>query len=478
VSTNPWAGVRLVRGGAGTALVGSHAEVADRLAEYGALGIGHVVLSGYPHLEGRSGPGKGSCRSRGSAACSDRPLHDRSYRIGGVELGSMCDMTRRSLLRTAGAGAAVAGLAAAGVRPAAAAPTPIVKPLPPELFTVYGTNAETRWAALRGTGRHTPTDRFFVRNHTATPLIDARAWRLRLHGDGLPRPVELSLDDLRRLPSVALSAAIECAGNGRSFFTTQQGEQVSGTAWTLGAIGVARWCGVRLGTVLRRAGISRHALSVLPSGLDAHYVTDGVDLGPVRRPLPVAKALDDVLLAYEMNGEPLPPDHGAPVRLVVPGWIGIASIKWVGDIEVSTRVLSSPWDTRYYRFLGPGYGAEGSAPLTTQVVKSAFELPFPARLPAGRPTVLTGRSWSGRAAVTDVRVSTDGGDRWRRPRLRPGPGWTRWELPWTPPGPGPYELLARATDAAGHTQPDRARHNTLGYLFDGVVRHPVVVEGT
>lgn len=386
------------------------------------------------------------------------------------------DLSRRDLLRTAGAGVAVLGLGAAGMPPAAAevAAGPILKPLPPEWFTVFGSNAETKWEALRGTGPRTPTERFFVRNHTGTPVIDPRTWRLRLHGDGLRRPVELSLADLRRLPAETLTAAIECAGNGRSFYTSQQGETVSGTAWKLGAIGVARWRGVRLGTVLRRAGISRRAVDVLPSGLDPHYVTGGEDLGPVRRPLPVAKALDDVLLAYEMNGEPLPPDHGAPVRLVVPGWIGIASIKWVGGIEVSTRPLSSPWDTRYYRQFGPGFPAEGGPPLTRQVVKSAFELPFPAVLP-GRPALLTGRSWSGRAPVVDVRVSTDGGARWRRARLRPGPGWTGWELPWTPPAPGPYELLARATDAAGRTQPDRARYNTLGYLFDAVVRHPVTV---
>ncbi|CAA9225319.1 MAG: putative sulfite oxidase, partial [uncultured Corynebacteriales bacterium] len=373
--------------------------------------------------------------------------------------------------------------AAAGTGPAAGAGTgpagtgPILKPLPPEVFTVFDTNAETRWEALRDTGRHTPTDRFFVRNHTSTPVLDRLAWRLRLHGDGLAGgPVELSLADLRRLPAESCTEAIECAGNGRRFFATQQGEPVAGTGWRLGAVGVARWRGVRLGTVLRRAGISRHAVDVLPSGLDPHYVTDGVDLGPVRRPLPVAKALDDVLLAYEMNGEPLLPDHGAPVRLVVPGWVGIASIKWVGDIEVSTRPLFSPWNTRFYRCFGPGHPAEGGAPLAELGVKSAFELPLPAVLPAGRGTLLTGRSWSGHGPVVDVRVSTDGGARWRRPRLRGGPGWARWELPWTPPGPGAYELLARATDATGRTQPDRARYNTLGYLFDAVVRHPVRVE--
>jgi DMSO/TMAO reductase YedYZ molybdopterin-dependent catalytic subunit len=394
--------------------------------------------------------------------------------------------SRRDVLRTTALGVTVAGLSAAGVHPAEAAPAPagpIVKPLPPDLFTVLGTNAEMKWEAMRGVGQHTPVDRFFVRNHTSTPVLDRDTWRLRLFGTGLrgrptrERPIELSWEDLRRLPTETYSSFIECAGNGRSFFTGQQGEATTGSAWKLGAVGVARWRGVRLGHVLRRAGLSRSAVDILPAGLDPDFVTGGVDLGPVRRPLPVAKALDDVLLAYEMNGRPLPYDHGFPVRLVVPSWIGIASIKWVGEIEVSDQPLFSPWNTQFYRYFGPGFPAEGSAPLTRQVIKSAFELPFPATLPAGRTTRLTGRSWSGHGRIRSVRVSTDGGATWRRPRIRPGAdaGWTRWELPWRPPAPGPYELLARATDETGHTQPDRTRYNTLGYLFDAVVRHPVTV---
>ncbi|MCF6473320.1 sulfite oxidase [Nonomuraea sp. MG754425] len=275
---------------------------------------------------------------------------------------------------------AAAGVTGAARGPSGHAPTaaryaagPILKPLPPDLFISYGTNAETRWEALRDTGLHVPNDRFFVRNHTATPLIDAATWRLRVHGAGVRRPQELSYAQLRSMPSVTVDAAIECAGNGRSFFGTQQGQQASGTQWRLGAVGVARWRGVPLAAVLRRAGLSSQAVDVMPSGLDANYVSDGVDLGRVRRPLPIAKALDDVLLAYEMNGEPLPPDHGFPVRVVVPSWIGISSIKWVGDIEVSAEPLSSPWNTRFYRLFGPGYPDGGSPPLAEQVTRDAVE---------------------------------------------------------------------------------------------------------
>ncbi|MEV6955840.1 sulfite oxidase [Streptomyces sp. NPDC051183] len=404
---------------------------------------------------------------------------------------------RRDLLKVFAAGTAAAaplGLAAGGTASAATAGTAtadavgtssaaaqpgIVKPVPPELFTLRGTNAETNFAALRGTGRLTPVDRFFVRNHTATPRIDTDGWRLRIWGSGLAGgPVEFSYDRLRSLPSVARTLFIESAGNGRSFYTTQQGQKVGGTAWTLGAIGVARWRGVRLSDVLRLAGVTRRAVDVLPRGLDGEVVANGVNLGRVRRPLPVSKALDDVLLAYEMNGEPLPPDHGAPVRVVVPDWIGISSVKWVGDIEVSDEPLYSPWNTDLYRMFGPGQSAGGGTALTRQTLKSAFELELGATVPVHRTRLLTGRSWSGAAPVRQVEVSTDGGARWQRARLHDAPrrgSWVRWSLPWTPRATGTTALLARATDATGRTQPATADYNTEGYLFDAVVRHPVLV---
>ncbi|MCW2938044.1 MAG: oxidoreductase molybdopterin binding protein [Actinomycetia bacterium] len=392
------------------------------------------------------------------------------------------DLTRRAAFRTfAAAGLGVAGAAGLSGRAQAGTGTgtPIVKPTPPELFTLYGSNAEMKWEAMAGQGYLTPIDRFFVRDHTRTPLIDASTWRLTLWGSGLRgSPVEFSYQDLLALPSETRTAFIECTGNGRSFYTSQQGQTVTGTPWKLGGIGVACWRGVRLATVLERAGLTRHAVDLLPRGLDDEYIAGGVNLGRVRRPLPVAKALDDVLLAYEMNGQPLPPDHGFPVRLVVPSWVGIASIKWVGDIQVSDQPLSSPWNTQYYRMFGPGYPPGGGAPLTSQVTKSAFELPWDATLAAGRSHVLRGRSWSGNSRIRQVEVSADGGSSWHRAH-RQGPqapdAWLPWEFRWRPATRGSYELLARATDETGTPQPDQAPYNTLGYLFGAVVRHPVTV---
>ncbi|MFF3617580.1 sulfite oxidase [Streptomyces sp. NPDC002580] len=391
-------------------------------------------------------------------------------------------VSRRRLLTLLAATAA--GTAIGSTRPAHAVGGSIVKALPPEWFIERGTNAETRWEALRGTGHHTPNELFFVRNHTSTPVLAADDWRLRLWGSGLrgtpgeDRPVEFGYDDLRAMPSVTRTAFVECAGNGRSYYTAQQGETVTGTTWTLGAIGVARWRGVRLADVLRRAGLSPHAVDVQPRGLDAEYVSGGESLGRVRRPLPLSKALDDVLLAYEMNGERLPYDHGHPVRVLVPSWVGIASIKWVGDIEVSAQPLFSPWNTTFYRLFGPSHPDGGSAPITRQAIKSAFELSGGATFSAGRRYVLSGRSWSGAGAVARVDVSTDGGANWRPARLhdRPRAGtWTRWSADWLPGAPGATHLLARATDRAGRTQPDVSVPNTQGYLFDAVVRHPVNV---
>jgi DMSO/TMAO reductase YedYZ molybdopterin-dependent catalytic subunit len=387
-------------------------------------------------------------------------------------------LSRRELLALAAAAAPVL----AGARPLAwparaAAASPIVKPLPPEWFITHGTNAETRFEALRDVGYRVPNARFFVRNHTATPQLDPATWRLELSGSGLRRgPVTFSLNDLLRLPARRTTAFIECAGNGRSLFAEQQGTPASGTPWKLGAVGVAEWKGVPLAEVLERAGVSRRAVDVMPQGLDAPYVTGGVDYGRIRRPLPIGKALDDVLLAYEMNGEALPPDHGFPVRLVVPGWIGIASIKWVGSIEVSATPLSSPWNTKWYRMTGPAYPPD-SPPLTVQPVKSAFELPWGAQLAARRPVLLTGRAWSGSAPIRLVEVSTDGGKRWRRAHLDgpnlPGAG-VRWALPWLPRADA-HELLARATDRHGARQPETVPFNDGGYQFWAVARHPVVV---
>ena len=228
----------------------------------------------------------------------------------------------------------------------------------------------------------------------------------------------------------------------------------------------ATWTGVRLSDVLDRAGLTRRALDVMPVGLDTMAV---------RRPIPVEKALArDTLLVYGMNGDVLPPDHGFPVRLLAPGWIGVANVKWVGSIEVSETALESQWNTTSYRLFGPDYP---DAPLlTTQVVKSALELPFPATLRRG-PQRLDGRSWSGEGRITRVTVAFDDHGPWRPAQLdrtNVSQAWRQWSIPWNA-RPGRHTIRVRAYDDRGNVQPTSVPFNEQGYLFGAVVAHPVTV---
>jgi DMSO/TMAO reductase YedYZ molybdopterin-dependent catalytic subunit len=397
-------------------------------------------------------------------------------------------LSRRQLLKLGAAGSLMlAGGGLLRTTTASAFPVPqgIVKKLPEEWFERLGTNAEMKWQAMADEGYLTPVEKFFVRNHTATEAIDPLRYRLNIFGSGLkdPNGRSFSLRELRNMPSETRIAFMECAGNGRSFFGSQQRTPAPGSAWKLGAVGVAQWHGVPLREVLERAGIKSSAVDVMPQGLDSEVITNGVNEGHVRRPLPVAKALDDALLAYGMNGEGLPPDHGAPLRLVVPGWVGVASTKWLGQIEVADVPLYSPWNTSQYRMIGPEYPAD-APPLTKQAVKSAFELPMPAALPAGKTIRLHGRSWSGSGTIKRVEIYPEavptavGNESWHAAKLQSPnlpQAWVRWSFDWTPPGPGSYQLRARATDGTGQKQPETVPFNKNGYLFWAVVRHPVTV---
>lgn len=404
-------------------------------------------------------------------------------------------LSRRSLVSAAAAGGAL-GVVGAGSgllgAPAHAAYPAILKPTPADRFVDYGTNAEMRWDSVDPRRYLTPQGRLFVRNHTSTPQLSAASYRLRVFGDGLrtPRPgtdpLTLSLRDLRRLPRTTVLSVHECTGNGRSFFGTQQGTPATGTPWTLGSVGTVAWEGVRLRDLFKEIGIGDDALSVQATGLDPSYVSGGVDYGPVRRPFPVTKALRDAVLAWSANGEDLLPDHGYPLRLVLPGWVGIASIKWLGSLEVSNSVLTSPWNTKWYRMTGPTYSATEPS-LTVNPVRSAWELPFGATLRAGKRHVLTGRAWSGAAPIRKVDVSVDGGATWSRADLVDadgrgpgvatvrGHGWRRFAVEWRSPAAGSYTLMARATDTDGRRQPLASPFNDQGYFFDAVVRHPVTV---
>ncbi len=382
-----------------------------------------------------------------------------------------------TLLAAGGASAAFGGAAAALVRtasaqPAAPAPPVIVKPVPPSMFYNFGSNHEMRWEHMSGRGYLVPNELFFVRNHSRTPRIDPATWRLKIEGSGIERPLDLSYDDILSMPDVSVRRYVECAGNGRSFFEEAYSRRAQGTQWRLGAVGVAEWTGVPLREILDRAGVKRTAVDMMPEGMD--------DL-KVRRPMSIAKAMEgDTLLVYAMNGHPLPPDHGFPVRVLTPGWIGVASVKWVGRIEVSETPIFSPWNTTSYVLIGPTYrkpdDSEALGPiLSSQNVKSALELPWPAQLRAGRQTI-RGRSW-GPYAVAKVEYSLDRSVSWHEARIRDAAApraWVRWEFQWDA-RPGDYSIRLRATDAQGNRQPVSVPFNEQGYLYNAIVGHPVTV---
>jgi DMSO/TMAO reductase YedYZ molybdopterin-dependent catalytic subunit len=378
-------------------------------------------------------------------------------------------LTRRRFMATTGvAGASVL----AGAAPAAAQTAPAqrihVKPLPRDVFIDHGLNQETRLETLRG--YLTPASHFFVRNHTTSPRVDLRTWRLRVEGNAVERPLDLTFDDLLGLPSRSVICFVECAGNGRGFFKEIMGKVASGTQWHLGAIGVAEWTGVPLAAVLDLARVKRDT----PRDI-LNVLVEGLDSVKVNRPISLAKAMEEeTLLAYAMNGEPVPPDHGFPVRAIVPGWVGINNIKWVGRIEVRDQAIAVPTTTTSYVLDGPEY--PGKVPLRLQTLKSAVALPWGATLPAGRQRV-RGLAWSPAGRISRVEVSLDRGATWRPATLREPNlprAWVRWDVEWDA-RPGEHTILPRAVDEYGHTQPPAIPWNAQGYGYDVPVPHPVKV---
>jgi DMSO/TMAO reductase YedYZ molybdopterin-dependent catalytic subunit len=377
--------------------------------------------------------------------------------------------TRRHFLATSVSRAAALAVGAHLLAPRPGSTQSLhVKPLPREIFIDHGINQETRLETLRG--YLTPASHFFVRNHTATPVLDVRSWRLRVEGNGVERTVELGFDDLLRLPSRSVIAAVECAGNGRGFFNEFMGKVASGTQWRFGAIGVAEWTGVPLGAVLDLARVRRET----PRDI-LNVLVEGLDSVKVNRPMSLAKALeDDTLLAYAFNGEPIPADHGAPLRAIVPGWVGINNIKWVGRIEVRSTVIDVPTTTRTYVLEGPDYPAK--IVLRQQTIKSAVALPWGATLPAGRQRV-RGFAWSPVGRIARVEYTLDGGTTWRAATLREpnlARAWTRWDFEWDA-RPGNHVIATRAADDQGNTQPSSILWNAQGYGYNVPVPHPVTV---
>lgn len=343
----------------------------------------------------------------------------------------------------------------------------------PEPFILRGASLEARLENMQGV--ITPNRLFFVRNNSASIDVDSNRWRLTVEGDAVAKPLELSYQDIRSMPSRTLVSYLECAGNHRAMFNIVNGQEAQGTQWERGAIGNGEWTGVPLRDVLERAGISGDAVSVLMVGLDEASPEDGF-----RREMTIDKAMHpDTILAYALNGETLPRDHGYPLRVVTPGWVGSSWIKWLGRIVVSSEQQWTRNNTTSYVLIGDEYQPEGEAEgqaITTQSIKSALALPWPAEVSVGRH-LIHGYAHSPHGTISRVEWSTDSGASWSVAGVEESQSrhsWARFELLWDA-SPGEYTLMTRATDAEGNTQPDSVPFNAKGYLFNQPLPHPIRV---
>jgi len=321
----------------------------------------------------------------------------------------------------------------------------------------------------------TPAGLHYLLIHYDIPVVDPVAFRLDV-GGAVRAPASLSLDDLRALPAVTMPVTLECAGNGRALMEPRPISQ----PWLVEAVGTGEWTGARLRDVLGPAGVRDDVVEILFTGLD-RGIEGGVEQ-VYERSLPLAEALgDDALLAYALNGEPLPPQHGFPLRLVIAGWYGMAHVKWLAGVTALTEPFDGYQQTTGHRL----YDADGTAgDLVTRILPRSLTVPpgipdFMSRdrfLDAG-PCTLRGRAWSGWAPVERVEVSTDGGATWADAELEAPLGdraWRGWSFAWDAP-PGRSVLCSRATDAAGNAQPVEPPWNLKGYVNNGVERIPVTV---
>jgi DMSO/TMAO reductase YedYZ molybdopterin-dependent catalytic subunit len=331
-------------------------------------------------------------------------------------------------------------------------------------------NAETPAPRLRSW--ITPNEVFFDRNQGAMPdpPVDLNAWRLTVAGM-VHQEVTLTFDQICQMPRATEANTLECSGNSRSLLE----KKASGNPWTIGGVGNAIWGGVWLGHVLDLAGLKDGAAHVAFEGLDT-------PLGKARinfvRSIPLAKALESTLLAYEMNGEPLPPEHGFPLRSLALGWTGANCVKWLHRITVLDRPFKGFFMDKVYRVFQKGEPSENGEVVTGLKLKSIITQPLPGeQLRAGKVTVL-GAAYGGEHGVSQVDISIDNGVTWQ-PAEFIGPSephaWRQWQYIWDAPDKGAYTLLARATDAKGQKQPMQASWNVLGYGNNGVREHGIKV---
>jgi sulfane dehydrogenase subunit SoxC len=322
----------------------------------------------------------------------------------------------------------------------------------------------------------TPVGLHYLLTHYDIPAVDPLEWRLVVGGK-VARPRVLSLEDVRGRPAIEVTATMECAGNGRAWLAPRPFSQ----PWLDEAVGTACWRGAPLRPLLEECGVDDDAVEVVFTGLD-RGTENGVEQD-FARSLPLAEARrDEVVLAYEVNGQSLPPQHGFPLRLMVPGWYGMANVKWLAAITVTDRPFDGMQQLLSYRLRQEE--SEEGIPLTRMLPRALVvppgipDFPTRSRTVAAGSCTLEGRAWSGWAPISAVEVSTDGGRTWSAARVEPDDdspwAWCRWSFDWEAT-PGRHELRCRARDEAGTSQPDEPTWNLGGYANNAAQRLTVTV---
>ena len=322
----------------------------------------------------------------------------------------------------------------------------------------------------------TPTGQFFVRNHFPMPDVDLDSWALKVEGHG-GRTVYLDQHILRDMPTIEMDCLLECAGNSRAAIQPP----IEGLLWDHGAVGAASWKGVPLCAVLQKAGDLGSTTDIPLEGAD-RGAGDGMSgEAAYAMSIPLKKVLDlNTILAYEMNGEPLLPEHGSPLRAIVPGWYGMTSVKWLQRVSLLTKPHEGFGQSDYYVYLQEG-AANGAQPqrVTAMAVKSLITWPTRGlTLSPGKHTI-RGMAWSGEGSISKVEVSVNNGETWLPAQVgktKSSYAWQKWEFVWEAGQAGHFLVRARATDKNGRIQPIRAYWNFRGFANNAIHAVPVTVK--
>jgi DMSO/TMAO reductase YedYZ molybdopterin-dependent catalytic subunit len=315
----------------------------------------------------------------------------------------------------------------------------------------------------------TPTESFYVRTHFPIPKIDRDAWWLHVEGE-VEKPFAINYEELVGLESRTIPVTLECAGNNRDFLEPK----VKGVQWGLGAVGTAEWTGVPLSVLLNRAVVKSNAREVILEGADCGLLEDPKSPPgelTFSRSIPLSKAAADVLLAYKMNSGDLPTQHGFPVRAIVPGWYAMASIKWLQRVIVTAQPFAGYYQTLDYAYWKRRGDIGELTPLSKMQIKAEIARPAQGEtVPTNSNVRVRGAAWTGDGEITKVELSTDGGATWSEASLvgtSKHNAWRLWEFDWrTPSNPGQADLIARATDSLGRTQPVERDHDRGTYMIN------------